>query len=438
VRQAAAAFGIAIPETPDLGATLVAAAIVVLAVALGWVVGRFAGPRLADFWERKFGTRAEGLAPRMCGLLRYVTVWLTLSTALGAYAWPPLATLLLGLGAASGAALLARQIVRGVQLPKWIAWTVALFLFVAVLADAVGGLAPIRQALDSVAFSIGRRRLSLLIVFQIGLALLALYLAVRFANRLVAASITRASSLDPTQQLLAQKLAAIAILAVAFFIAIDLAGIDLTALAVFSGALGLAVGFGLQKTVGNLFAGIILLMDRSIKPGDVIVVGDSFGSVSKIGVRAVSVVTRDGKEHLIPNEDLMTREVENWSYSNTNVRVHIPVGVAYDCDLPLAQRLMVQAATESKRVLATPQPTVWLRAFGDNAVEHEILAWISDPEAGVGNVQSEILNRLWQLFRENGIEIPFPQRDVRVKEWPAAPPPEQTGDGGEASGRAER
>ena len=124
----------------------------------------------------------------------------------------------------------------------------------------------------------------------------------RLANRLAAQSLSRAAGLDPTQRLLAQKLAGIAIIAIAFFVGIDLVGIDLTALAVFSGALGLAVGFGLQKTVGNLFAGIILLMDRSIKPGDVISVGESFGSVNKIGVRAVSIVTRDGKEYLIPNE----------------------------------------------------------------------------------------------------------------------------------------
>ncbi len=127
--------------------------------------------------------------------------------------------------------------------------------------------------------------------------------------------------------MLAQKLAAVAILVAAFFIGIDLIGIDLTALAVFSGAFGLAVGFGLQKTFGNLIAGIILLMDRSIKPGDVIVVGESFGHVTKIGVRAVSIVTRDGKEHLIPNENLMTQEVENWSYSSRDVRLHIPVSV---------------------------------------------------------------------------------------------------------------
>jgi small-conductance mechanosensitive channel len=153
----------------------------------------------------------------------------------------------------------------------------------------------------------------------------------------------------------------------------------------------------------------------------VIVVGDSFGHVTKIGVRAVSIVTRDGKEHLIPNENLMTQEVENWSYSSSNVRIHIPVGISYTCDLPLAQKLMVEAAKTPARVLKFPEPTVWLRAFGESSVDHDILVWIADPEAGVGNVQSEILNRLWVLFKENGIDIPFPQRDIRIKEWPSPP-----------------
>ena len=202
----------------------------------------------------------------------------------------------------------------------------------------------------------------------------------------------------------------------AFFIGVDLLEIDLTAFAVFSGAFGLAIGFGLQKTIGNLIAGIILLMDRSIKPGDVIVVGDSFGWVNKIGVRAVSVVTRDGKEHLIPNEILMTQEVENWSYTDRNVRVRIPVIVSYDCDLGEAQALMLRAAVESPRALTSPQPNVRLSAFGENGVEHEILCWISDPEGGVGNVKSDVLNRLWLLFKEAGIAIPVAQRDVRMIE----------------------
>jgi small-conductance mechanosensitive channel len=240
----------------------------------------------------------------------------------------------------------------------------------------------------------------------------ALFAAVRLVNRLIARWIRRTPGFDPTQKLLAQKLAAIGVIVAAFFIGIDLLGIDLTAFAVFSGALGLAVGFGLQKTFGNLIAGIILLMDRSIKPGDVIVVGDSFGWVNKIGVRAVSVITRDGKEHLIPNENLMTQEVENWSYSDRNVRVRIPVGISFDSDLKLAQTLMLDAARESPRVLRSPAPNVWLTSFGESRVEHDILVWISDPEEGIGNVKSDVLGRVWQLFRDNGIVIPYPQRVV--------------------------
>jgi small-conductance mechanosensitive channel len=145
--------------------------------------------------------------------------------------------------------------------------------------------------------------------------------------------------------------------------------------------------------------------------------------VNKIGVRAVSVVTRDGKEHLIPNENLMTQEVENWSYSDRNVRVRIPVSVAYDCDLKLAQELMLKAARESPRVLDSPKPNVWLTAYGNDGVEHEILAWISDPEGGVGNVKSDVLNRLWWMLKDAGIDIPFAQQDVYIRRWPEGAPP---------------
>jgi small-conductance mechanosensitive channel len=418
-------LGLPIPASPDLPAVGAAAGVAAGLVLIAWLAGRFAGPALAGFWERKAGGRGEGLMKRTCAMVRYGVVALGEVIALRVYFWPPLAIWLLGIVGALAAALLARSVARGLGLSRWIAWVLAAFAFAALLADAVGGLAPLGAALERTGFSLGSRRITLLALVQIAVGLLLLYAVVRLVNRLAGQAIRRSTGLDPTQQLLAQKLATIFIIVIAFFVGIDLAGIDLTALAVFSGALGLAVGFGLQKTVGNLFAGIILLMDRSIKPGDVIVVGESFGSVNKIGVRAVSVITRDGKEHLIPNEDLMTREVENWSYSSPNVRVHIPVGVAYDCDLPRAQALMVEAATAAKRVLPSPRPSVWLRAFGENAVEHDILVWIADPEAGVGNVQSEILNRLWQLFRENGIAIPYPQRDVRVKEWPAGALPSE-------------
>jgi small-conductance mechanosensitive channel len=160
-----------------------------------------------------------------------------------------------------------------------------------------------------------------------------------------------------------------------------------------------------------------------VKPGDIIVVGDTFGAVSKIGVRAVSVITRDGKEHLIPNEQLMTEPVENWSYSNRNVRVHIPVGVGYGTDLALAQKLMIEAASAAARVLKDPKPSVWLKNFGERSVEHDVMVWVADPELGVGNVRSDVLNRIWLLFREHEIELPFPQHDIHIRSMPQADTP---------------
>ena len=415
-------IGVEAPTYPDIVSSGAAIAIILAAWAAAIFAGRKLGPVLANLWEKYAGARHEGIADRMCAMVRYVTAALILGIAIVAEAWPDLPEFILGIAAAGWVALLVHAFIRGLAMPRWVAYLLAAAAFVTLFADIIDGLRPVTDVLNKIGFSLAGRRFSLLTVLQIGIALLVLFAVVRLASRFINHSIRRAKGLDATQQLLAQKLASVGLLVAAFFIGIDIAGIDLTALAVFSGAFGLAVGFGLQKTFGNLIAGIILLMDRSIKPGDVVVVGDSFGHVSKIGVRAVSIVTRDGKEHLIPNENLMTQEVENWSYSSTNVRVHIPVGVAYDSDLPLAQKLMIEAAMKPARVLKSPKPTVWLRAFGESSVDHEILVWIADPEAGVGNVQSDILNRLWILFQENGIELPFPQRDIRIKEWPSPPP----------------
>jgi small-conductance mechanosensitive channel len=414
-----AAQGMALPSDGDLLEASIAFALAVLALAGGWQVGRSIGAKLTATWAEHFTDNLEGLAPRMSAIARHGTAALLLAILSAAYPWHPLAAFGLGFAAGAAVAMLTVAILRGLHLPRWAAWTMAAIAFTAVLSRSVGGFAKIRTNLDYYGLTLGTMRISILSVLTVLITVVLLFAAVRLINRVVGHTIQRSPGFDPTQKLLTQKLAAIAVVIVAFFIGIDVLGIDLTAFAVFSGAFGLAVGFGLQKTIGNLIAGIILLMDRSIKPGDVIVVGDSFGWVNRIGVRAVSVITRDGKEHLIPNEDLMTREVENWSYTDRNVRVRIPVRVAYDCDLKRAQSLMAQAAKDSPRVLDTPQTNVRLTAFGDNGVEHEILVWISDPEDGVGNVRSDVLNRLWVLFKDEGIEIPFPRRDVRIVEGKA-------------------
>ena len=418
---------IALPGQFDLLEMAIAGGLVLVSLLLGLTAGRVLGPRTAAWWKAHVANHGEGLWSRMTAILRHGTAALLLALVLVSHDWVAWAGLPIGIALGAAAAALSHAVFRGLGMPRWATYSFATILFVALLSRAVGGLGPITDTLDAVGFNVGRRRLSLLALIYILVTAIVIFAGVRLANRVVTHTIGQARSLDATQRLLAQKLASIGIIVAAFFFGIDLIGIDLTAFAFFSGAMGLAVGFGLQKTVGNLIAGIILLMDRSIKPGDVIVVGDSFGWVNKIGVRAVSVVTRDGKEHLIPNENLMTQEVENWSFTDRNVRVRIPVSVAYSCDLKLAQTLMMKAATDSPRVLTSPKPNVWLTAFGNDGVEHEILAWISDPESGVGNVRSDVLNRLWVLFKDAGIEIPFAQRDVYVRAWPKETP--QAGEG---------
>ncbi|WP_150290071.1 mechanosensitive ion channel family protein [Sphingobium estronivorans] len=399
-----------IPGDPAIVHPLVALAVAGLIYLIADAVAHILGPLM----RRRIRPLGDALAGHLRPILRHLLAGglLILPTAL----WPvdSLAHLLLGAALAFAFSALAVHILRSLAIPRWAVVPIALLLFVTVLSSSSGGFAPAAGMLDGVGINLGKRRITLLGLVSMAATCVALFALVRLANRMIGRSITHAHGLDATQKLLAQKLAAIAVIVAAFFIGVDLLAIDLTAFTVFSGALGLAVGFGLQKTFGNLIAGIILLMDRSIKPGDVIVVGDSFGWVNKIGVRAVSVITRDGKEHLIPNENLMTQEVENWSYSDRNVRVRIPVGIGFDSDLKLAQELMLRAAQESPRVLRNPKPNVWLTAFGENRVEHDILVWISDPESGVGSVKSDVLNRLWLLFREHGITIPYPQRVIHA------------------------
>jgi len=192
-------------------------------------------------------------------------------------------------------------------------------------------------------------------------------------------------------------------------------GIDLTSLAIFSSALGVGIGFGLQTVFSNYVAGVLLLMDNSIKPGDTIEVSGVFGVVREMHGRYTSILTRDGKEYLIPNEQLVTGEVVNWTFSDSNIRIKIPVGVSYGSDVPRAMALMEEAARGVHRVLRHPEPVARLSGFGDNSVDLDLRIWIADADQGVANVQSDVLLKIWELFHEYGVEFPFPQRDVLLK-----------------------
>ena len=267
--------------------------------------------------------------------------------------------------------------------------------------------------LDSIGFDVGDYRISLYRALVM-LVVAGMVLVIgQIAGALIHRTFRRMHRLDAAQQVLGEKLAGIAMWIGLVLIAIDFLGISLTVLTVFSGAFGLAIGFGLQKTFGNLISGIILLMDRSIKPGDVIAVGDgnrrTVGQVNRIGIRAVSVITRDKVEFLIPNEVLMTSQVENWSLSSREVRVKIPVSVAYGSDIEQVEALLLAETARIPRIIDRLVPQVWLSGFGASGIDFEVQIWIDDPEEGLGNLRSDFLKGVWRSFRSHGIALPCPQ-----------------------------
>jgi small-conductance mechanosensitive channel len=211
------------------------------------------------------------------------------------------------------------------------------------------------------------------------------------------------------------KVLRISLIVTAAIVWLSINQINLTVLTVLSGAIGVGVGFGLQKVVSNLFSGVIILLDRSIKPGDTITVGETFGWIRELRARFVSVVTRDGREYLIPNEDFITHEVINWSYSDELVRIDVAFGASYDADPHKVSAVAIEAASTVKRVVDTQKPVCWLTAFGDSSLEFLLRFWIRDPQNGLTNVRGAVLLAVWDAFRENNIRIPYPHREVIMK-----------------------
>jgi small-conductance mechanosensitive channel len=296
-------------------------------------------------------------------------------------------------------------------------WSRAIaIVFVAAAALRVFGLwSATLRILDEMTMTIGAVRLSVLGLIEAMLILAVLWSVGSVAARWLDRWIERLPDLTPSGRVLLGKMLRIATFSVAVILALHTIGVDLTTLAVFSGAVGLGIGFGLQKVFSNLVSGLILLLDRSVKPGDVIALSDHYGWINALGARYVSVVTRDGIEHLIPNEDLISERVENWSHSNNLLRLHAPFGIAYGSDLHQAVAVAEEAARDSPRVLPAPEPRCLVLAFGDSAVDLELRFWINDPRNGVHNVKSQVLMRVWELYHQHGIEFPYPQRDLHLK-----------------------
>lgn len=302
-----------------------------------------------------------------------------------------------------------------------LAKVIAAFAWSIAALNILGLLDQVISKLREVGFSVGEIQLNLMGIFEGLITLVVLLWVTNLIAHLVEIRLSSSPNLTPSIQVLSAKLMRMGLLGFAFFTSLAIVGVDLTALAVFSGAIGVGLGFGLQKIFANLISGIILLMDKSIKPGDVIAVADYYGRVDSLGARYVSVLTRDGVEHLIPNEDLIINRVENWTHSDNLLRLRQALGVHYKSDVHLAMKLCLEAASEVERILPEPKPNCLLRGYGDSSVDLEVRFWINDPMNGRANVKSELLIRIWEKLHEHDIEIPYPQRDLHLRSSDISP-----------------
>ena len=313
--------------------------------------------------------------------------------------------------------IVVRLVAILVRDPLWAKMVVVVAFGVAAL-NILGWLEPTLVLLDRLALSAGELRLSLLNVLQGMFSLGLLLWIAMLASRVLERRIRKVPNLTPSVQVLIGKLLKVTLITLAVLVSLNTVGVDFTALAVFGGAVGVGAGFGLQKVVSNLISGIIILMDKSIKPGDIIRIKDTYGWVSSLGARYVAVETRDGYEYLIPNEDIITQQVVNWSHRDELARLKVQIKVAYTEDIPKALELMVEAASKPQRVVDKPAPRALLIAFGDGPVELELRFWIKDVQNGIRNISSEVMLEIWKSFRDHGILLPIPQRRLWVETLP--------------------
>ena len=387
-----------------------------LAAGLALAGAAFAAPRLRGFLGRVLPAGRWRLLADSASSLLTPLIWLLLVgvawQAAELQGWP---ARILEIAASLLMAWVAINIAsRLISNPVW-AKAVAITAWTLAALNILRLLDPTVALLDSFAIQFGAVRISLLTIIKSVFALALLLWVATVVSELLESRLRHSPNLTPSVKVLFGKLLKFSLITIAVLAAVASTGMDMTALAVFGGAIGVGIGLGLQRVIANLFSGVILLLDKSIKPGDVVAVAGTYGWVNTLGGRYVSVVTRDGVEHLIPNEDFITTRVENWTHSDSKIRIKIPIGVHYKSDVEQAIAICERCAAEIPRVIDDPKPVCQLRNFGDNAVELELRLWIADPMNGVNNIRSDTLRGVWRAFREEGIEIPYPQRDLHLR-----------------------
>ena len=392
--------------------------IIVALFGISYLVSKRVEPSLEE-WVRKQNINA-GFLRVLIALLRRIE-WVIFVPAcwiayqiFAANTWPWNTFILRGAFALSVAWLVINvlsRIIRSKQLSRM----VALVAWIIVALYLTGYLNATTSTLDALAFQIGEVRISALLLIKTFALLVGLTWLATNTGNYAETRVKTMTDLTPSLQVLIGKFIKIFLVIVAIVVALNSVGIDLTAFAVFSGAIGVGLGFGLQKVVSNFISGVIILLDKSIKPGDTISLGETFGWIRELRSRFVSVVTRDGREFLIPNEDFITEKVINWSFTDKLVRLDVDFGVSYDSDPHLVTRIAIEATESVERVSNARKPVCWMTEFGDSSLNFKTRFWISDPQNGLTNIRGQVLLALWDVFKENDIGIPFPHREIIMR-----------------------
>ncbi|HVV40166.1 MAG TPA: mechanosensitive ion channel domain-containing protein [Nitrobacter sp.] len=384
-----------------------------IALAVGALVRpRIRGTALAQAWPAPFRVFVRILTGS-ASTATFVLVMIVARFAMQAATWPS-RSYLLAVAAKLALAWLVIRLVTSIIRNQFIVGLVAVVAWCVAALSILGQLGPTLDALDSVAIVLGGLRLTPLLLIKLTVLMaVALWLATVISNFL-AGRITESHDLTPSIQVLLIKLVRLSLMVFAVVLVLGAVGINLSTLAIFSGAVGVGIGFGLQKIIANFISGVILLVDKSVKPGDLVTIGDSTGRISAMNTRYISVAAGDGREFLIPNEDLITQKVVNWTYTDKNTLVKVVFSTNYDADPRLVCKLAIDIAAATPSALKAKPPTCLLTEFAEAGMKFSLTFWIAAPD-GMDGVKSDVMLTLWDVFRREGIRVPYPVREIRVR-----------------------
>jgi len=391
--------------------------VIVMACAVAWMINgairAYVMSHAPEHWKIGIGTFNRLLFPLSTLSIVLFSKWI-----LGHWQHTTMlhlaSNLLLAMAAVRLVVYAMRYIIAPGGVLKTIEHTLATLIWLVLALHLSGILPEMLETLEAVKFKIGKNPVNLLLLLQGLLTILITVFVAMWLSRVIENKLMQVAQLNANTRVMLAKVVRICLLFIAVLIGLSAVGLDLTLISVFGGALGVGLGFGLQRIASNYVSGFILLMDKSISIGDIVTIDVHYGIIKDLRTRYLVLKKLDGTEVIIPNETLIINPVINHSGMDRNTRVQVAVQVGYESDLELVLQLLIKAAEDHPRVLVTPAPGSVVTGFAESGIDVRLTVWIHDAEEGTSSLQSDLFMAIWRLFKAHDISIPYPQREVRV------------------------